>query len=113
MGILKNIFRKKKNTIATPKPEKVKIEDVLVKETSVAKEEYYGIEKEKAHERAIELVPEDFFWNCTDDLAPFGSDEGDMALSEFRDWKKSNPNAKTYECLRWTIEGVSERSVAE
>ncbi len=44
-------------------------------------DEPYGIEKEHAHQRAIQLVPEEFFWDCVDELAPFGSDEGDMALS--------------------------------
>jgi len=76
-------------------------------------EEPYGIDKENAHKRAIELIPEDFFWSCVDELAPFGSDEGDMALSEFRDWKKENPNKETYQCLKWTIEGVSEKSISE
>lgn len=76
-------------------------------------EESYGIVKENAHQRAIELFPQDFFWSCIDELAPFGSDEGDMALSEFRDWKKANPNTATYECLKWTIEGVSEQSMSK
>ena len=76
-------------------------------------EEPYGIERENAHKRAVALIPEAFFWSCVDELAPFGSDEGDTALSEFRDWKKENPNKETYECLKWTIEGVSEKSIAE
>jgi len=73
----------------------------------------YGINKEYAHKRAIELVPEDFFWDCTDELAPFGSDEGDTALAEYRRWKKENPNIPTFECLRWTIEDVSESSLSD
>ncbi len=76
-------------------------------------EEVYGIQKDHAHKRAIELIPEDFFWSCIDELAPFGSDEGDMALAEFRDWKKENPNSPTYECLQWTIESVSELNISE
>lgn len=76
-------------------------------------EEVYGIQKDHAHKRAIKLIPEDFFWSCIDELAPFGSDEGDMALAEFRDWKKENPNSPTYECLQWTIESVSELNISE
>ncbi len=76
-------------------------------------EESYGIEKENSHRRAIELIPEDFFWSSSDELAPFGSDEGDMALSEFRDWRKKNPKVETYECLKWTIEGVSEQNISK
>lgn len=36
-----------------------------------------------------------------------------MALSEFRDWKKDHPNTETYECLKWTIKGVSERNISK
>ena len=52
-------------------------------------EERYGIRKEFAHPRAIELIPDDFFWNCVDELSPFGSDEGDTALAEYREWRLS------------------------
>jgi uncharacterized protein YfeS len=48
-------------------------------------EEIYGIDKAHANKRAIELIPEEFFWSCIDELSPFGSDEGDTALAEFRD----------------------------
>ena len=76
-------------------------------------DEPYGIEKEHAHRRAIELVPEEFFWDCVDELAPFGSDEGDMALSEFRRWRNSNQNSPLIECLQWTIESVGEMRFEE
>jgi len=77
------------------------------------KEEKYGIDVDNAHQRAIELIPEDFFWSCIDELAPFGSDEGDTALAEFRDWRKENPTTPTIECLKWTIEGVGEMEFAD
>jgi hypothetical protein len=54
-------------------------------------DEFYGIDKDHAHPRALELAPEAFFWSCGDELAPFGSDEGDMALREFLYWRKENP----------------------
>ncbi|MFN5982312.1 MAG: hypothetical protein ACK46Y_04030 [Fluviicola sp.] len=73
----------------------------------------YGIDKENAHPRAIELAPEDFFWDCVDELAPFGSDEGDTALAEYRDWRDENPNKLTIECLKWTIESVGEMDFYE
>ena len=73
-------------------------------------DEKYGIDIDNAHKRAIELIPEAFFWSCIDELAPFGSDEGDTALAEFRDWRKENPEAPTLECLKWTIEEVGEMS---
>jgi len=71
-------------------------------------EDRYGINKDYAHPNAIKLVPEEFFWDCVDELAPFGSDEGDMALAEYRDWRKLNPNTPILECMKWSIEGVGE-----
>jgi uncharacterized protein YfeS len=76
-------------------------------------DEKYGIDINNAHQRAIELIPEDFFWSCIDDLAPFGSDEGDMALLEFRNWRKENPTTPTIECLKWVIESVGEMDFAD
>ena len=58
--------------------------------------------------KSCRLVLQEFFWDYTDEFAPVGSDEGDMALTELRDWKKENPNRTTYEYLKWTIESVGE-----
>jgi uncharacterized protein YfeS len=71
-------------------------------------DELYGIDKKHANKRAIEIIPEEFFWSCIDELGPFGSDEGDTALTEFRQWRKLNPTVPTIECLKWTIEQVGE-----
>jgi len=71
-------------------------------------EENYGIDIDHTHKGAVELIPEEFFWSCIDELAPFGSDEGDTALAEFRDWRKQNPKTPTIECLKWVIESVGE-----
>lgn len=68
----------------------------------------HGINREFGHPRALELVPDDFFWDCVDELGPFGSDEGDTALEEYRGWRREHPNAPLLECLTWTIEQVSE-----
>ncbi len=76
-------------------------------------DEPYGIDKHNAHPRAIELIPEPFFWDCVDELAPFGSDEGDTALAEYRDWRKEHPKTPTLECLRWTIESVGEMDFSD
>ena len=106
MGIFKNLFGNKKKASEIPQKQVENVPEEI-------EEEPYGIDKDNAHEKAIELIPEEFFWSCIDELAPFGSDEGDMALSEFRDWKKENPNTETFECIKWTIEGVSEKSLAD
>jgi uncharacterized protein YfeS len=76
-------------------------------------EEQYGIDIDQAHERAKKLILEEFFWSCIDELGPFGSDEGDTALAEFRRWRKANPAVPTLECLIWTITGVGEMEFSE
>jgi uncharacterized protein YfeS len=74
----------------------------------MADEDFGGIDKASGHPRALALVPDEFFWDCADELAPFGSDEGDTALNEFRDWRKANPDQPLDACLTWTIESVGE-----
>jgi uncharacterized protein YfeS len=76
-------------------------------------EEKNGIDIDYAHERAKTLIPEEFFWSCIDELAPFGSDEGDTALAEFRRWRKQNPTTPVLECLIWTITEVGEMKFSE
>ena len=71
-------------------------------------DDLFGIDIEHAHKRAVELVPEEFFWNCADELSPFGSDEGDIALAEFRDWRRLHPDSPVEDCLKWTIESIGE-----
>ena len=76
-------------------------------------EEVYGINKDYGHQRAIELIPDDFFWNNFNELCPFGSDEGDMALAEFREWRRQNPATTILKCLQWTIESVGEMNFSD
>jgi uncharacterized protein YfeS len=76
-------------------------------------DEVYGIDQEHAHPRAIELIPDEFFWDCADELAPFGSDEGDTALNEYRRFKQENPDKAVIDCMKWTIEGVGEMDMQE
>ena len=72
-----------------------------------------GIDIERAHPRAVELIPDEFFWSCVDELGPFGSDEGDTALNEFREWRQEHPKEPLEACLVWTIESVGEIDVAD
>jgi len=67
-----------------------------------------GLDKKHGHPRAVELAPEPFFWDCGDELAPFGSDEGHTALGEFLGWRKKHPAAPLLDCLRWVVEDVGE-----
>jgi uncharacterized protein YfeS len=61
-------------------------------------------EPELAHPRARELMTEEFFWDCVDEEAPFGSDEGNDAYYEFRSWREKNKEKKLTVCLAWIME---------
>ncbi|MCA9241070.1 MAG: hypothetical protein KDA37_12760 [Planctomycetales bacterium] len=64
-------------------------------------------EPETAHARARELMKEEFFWDCVDEWAPFGSDEGNDAYHEWRSWRSENPAANLLDCLDWILVGRS------
>lgn len=40
-------------------------------------------------------------WDCVDEDAPFGSDEGHDADYEYRAWRAEHPNAPLSACLEW------------
>lgn len=50
-------------------------------------------------------MPEEFFWDCGDEDAPFGSDEGWDAYYEWRSWRSDNPDSNLTECISWIVSG--------
>jgi len=62
-------------------------------------------EPERAHPRARELMTEEFLWDCADEEAPFGSDEGWEAYYEFRRWREENTTENLTACLAWIMQG--------
>lgn len=62
--------------------------------------EFYDI---VPHERAIKIADYEFFWDCVDELAPFGSDESYMAFAELCDWREDYPDADIIECYKWIL----------
>lgn len=62
-------------------------------------------EPETAHPRARELMREPLFWDCVDEAAPFGSDEGSDAYHEWRNWRAENPDSPLIDCLDWILDG--------
>src|SRR5262245_3593365 len=62
-------------------------------------------EPETAHPRARELMTEEFLWDCVDEEAPFGSDEGHDAYYEFREWRQRNKEKPLTACLAWIMQG--------
>lgn len=60
-------------------------------------------EPQQAHLKARELMPEEFFWDCSDEDAPFGSDEGWDAYYEWRSWREDNPDKELKHCIAWIV----------
>jgi uncharacterized protein YfeS len=69
---------------------------------------YYGIDKESAHPRAVELIPDVFFWDDTDEIAPFGGEYGNTALNEFREWRNKNKKKSIVKFIKVAIEDIGE-----
>lgn len=65
-------------------------------------------EPETAHPRARELMVEPLFWDCADESAPFGSDEGSDAYYEWRNWREENPDAPLTQCFKWILDSRLE-----
>jgi uncharacterized protein YfeS len=70
-------------------------------------------EPELADPRARELMLESFFWDCADEEAPFGSDEGHDAYYEFRRWRSGHSSAPLIKCLDWIMEGKLDGYTSE
>ncbi|MEP6901022.1 MAG: hypothetical protein ABJA66_04685 [Actinomycetota bacterium] len=47
---------------------------------------------ENANSKAVEILKEEFFWDITDDISPFGKDDGWDTLMSYRDWRLENAN---------------------
>ena len=57
------------------------------------------------HPRAAQLMADEDLWDCADECAPFGSDEGHEAYFEFQRWRASHPTADLVWCMDWILEG--------
>jgi uncharacterized protein YfeS len=57
------------------------------------------------HPRAADLMRDEMFWDCANELAPFCSDEGADAYVEYRRWRRENPNLNLVECIAWILNG--------
>lgn len=65
------------------------------------------------HPRALELIPEDFFWDTVDTPVPFGSEEGTIALEEFRSWRQQNPTALSFDYLKSVVETTGKFALTD
>jgi uncharacterized protein YfeS len=62
-------------------------------------------EESHRHQRAVRLMQGDVFWDCVNELAPFGSDEGADAYAEYRRWRAENPESSLVDCVSWILGG--------
>lgn len=62
-------------------------------------------EPEHRHWRARLLMPNERLWSCVEEDAPFGSDEGAEAFTDFVDWREANPSAPMIDCIAWILKG--------
>jgi len=69
---------------------------------------YHGIDKDSAHPRAVELIPDVFFWDDNDEIAPYGGEYGNTALNEFREWRAKNKKKSIVKFLKVAIEDIGE-----
>ena len=72
-----------------------------------------GIDKSKAHKKAIELLTDDLFWDTSDELTPFGNEFGDTALNDYRAWREESPKESLVEFMKEIIEDVGEIEFSE
>ncbi len=56
---------------------------------------------ECCHPRAAAMLKEPFFWDCTDELSPFGNDVGADVLDEYRAWRQENHEETAASFMGW------------
>ena len=59
---------------------------------------------EMPHKRAVEIADYKFFWDTSDELAPFACEEAYIAFSELSYWLMDNPDTPIIECFIWILE---------
>jgi len=50
-------------------------------------------------------MADETLWDCVNELAPFGSDEGADAYCEYRRWRADNPTLDLTACVDWILGG--------
>lgn len=62
--------------------------------------QFYGV---TPHENALKIADYEFFWDCYDELAPFGSEEGYISFLEVEKWINENPGKPLIDCMVWIL----------
>lgn len=69
--------------------------DVLNKEERERGWDDLVLDWSEYHPRAREILNDLFFWDCLDDLAPHGNDDGADLLERFKRWRKKSPSGES------------------
>jgi uncharacterized protein YfeS len=67
-------------------------------------EEYFELEPENAHPKAQEILTEEFYFDPTEEAAPFGNDDGNDAFYGFLAWRKRNPDGKPFQFVQELVD---------
>lgn len=59
---------------------------------------------EVPHKNALKIADYKFFWDTSDELAPFGCEEAYIAFSELSHWLLENSDTPIIECFIWILE---------
>ena len=62
-------------------------------------EDLWELSPETAHPQAAQSLTDEFFWDCTDENAPFGNDTGADTLAFFQVWRAEHPRSNPCEFL--------------
>lgn len=57
-------------------------------------DEEEGTARATSHPTFVALASEDFYYDCTDDFSPFGSDDGHDTLAGLEEWYREHGNQK-------------------
>lgn len=56
-----------------------------------------GLARSTSHPTFVRIAPDDFYYDCTDDFSPFGSDDGNDTLAALQDWYQEHADMHTDE----------------
>ena len=68
-----------------------------------------GLAVQTSHPNFNSIIKKDFYFDCVDDFAPFGNDDGADALMSLQDWYKEKRRGKVVNWLYRYIDGFGFR----
>ncbi len=69
-------------------------------------DEEEGLAKETSHPNFVKGMTAEFYYDCLDDFAPFGNDDGADILYQLSDWYREKK--LTRNVLKWVFERIDE-----